>query len=221
MTHNSTEGRNANRSANLELRKLSGQLVVGVEHSNCDISPSCQLLQVASSPVWAYILCIQISTLRPLMHSFILGTTQQQPSLDIVTNSSSFLCTDEYLVVGEDFITFEVELSGNNSDYTYTVFDGPRFQIQQLVTENGNTELKSDNPICQPFLAPVDGFCVKKDITGTTGCSCELVGPQVYWVKAVYRIQNVNETRVLLLWPSLSGNLNVSYYLPEIQGECG
>ncbi|GFO43825.1 hypothetical protein PoB_007033000 [Plakobranchus ocellatus] len=139
--------------------------------------------------------------------------------MKVLNRSSSFLCTDEYLVVGEDFVTFEVELSGNNSDYTYTIFDGPRFRIERFVKKDWEMS-NYYYSICQPFLAPVDGFCLKRDITYTTGCSCELVGPQVYRVKAVYRIKNVNETRFSLLWPSLSGAINVSYYLPEIQGEC-
>ncbi|GFO03050.1 hypothetical protein PoB_002955500 [Plakobranchus ocellatus] len=140
-----------------------------------------------------------------ILYVFSGIATALKPSMKVLTNSSSFLCTDEYLVVGEDFVTLEVELSGNNSDYTYTVFDGPRFRIHEV--------------ICQPFLAPVDGFCLKRDIVDTTGCSCKLVGPQIYRVKTVYRIKNVNETRVLLLWPSLSGAVNVTHYLPEIQDD--
>ncbi|GFO46593.1 hypothetical protein PoB_007309800, partial [Plakobranchus ocellatus] len=53
----------------------------------------------------------------------------RQPSLTVITNSSSFLYSDEYLVVGEDFVTFELDLSGNNSDYTYEFFDAPSFKF--------------------------------------------------------------------------------------------
>ncbi|GFO03051.1 hypothetical protein PoB_002955600, partial [Plakobranchus ocellatus] len=154
-----------------------------------------------------------------LLYCFLGIATAQQPSLTIVTSSSSFSCNDDFLVVGEDFVTFELDLSGNNSDYTYDIFDGPRFRLQELVTENGNTLVASDYIICEPFDLPQDGFCVKRDITNTTGCSCEAVGPQVYRVKAVYRIEDVSESRgrLELRWPSLSGPISAFYSLPEVR----
>ncbi|GFO08839.1 hypothetical protein PoB_003534400 [Plakobranchus ocellatus] len=141
-----------------------------------------------------------------------------KPTVTVVTNSSSFLCSEQFLVVGEDFVTLELDLSGNNSDYSLGVFDGPRFRIHQLVTKNGKTT-EQDDPVCEPFNNRL-GFCVKRHIRNTTGCSCEVVGPQVYRVKAVYRIQDINETRIRLLWPSVTGgNINKNYYLPEARAE--
>ncbi|GFO46606.1 hypothetical protein PoB_007311100 [Plakobranchus ocellatus] len=146
----------------------------------------------------------------------------QEPSMSVVSNSSSFVCSDEYLVVGEDYATFEVDVSGNNSDYTYDLFDRPRFRIQTLVTKNGSATVKDDMSLCEPFGLPQDGFCVKRDLTNTTNCSCEVVGPQVYRVKAVYRIEDdVNGTngRIQLLWPDVrNGDIAVFYYLPEVRG---
>ncbi|GFO03045.1 hypothetical protein PoB_002955000, partial [Plakobranchus ocellatus] len=71
-----------------------------------------------------------------ILYVFSGIVTALKPSMKVLNRSSSFLCTDEYLVVGEDFVTFEVELSGNNSDYTYTVFDGPRFRIDRFVKKD-------------------------------------------------------------------------------------
>ncbi|GFN90184.1 hypothetical protein PoB_001669000, partial [Plakobranchus ocellatus] len=53
----------------------------------------------------------------------------------------------------------------------------------------------------------------------TTGCSCEVVGPQVYRVKLVYRIEEVSESRgrLQLMWPSSRGPINVMYHLPEVR----
>ncbi|GFO14505.1 hypothetical protein PoB_004101000 [Plakobranchus ocellatus] len=71
-------------------------------------------------------------------------TAITKPTVTIVTNSSSFLCSEHFLVVGEDFVTFELHLSGNNSKYTLNPFFGPRFKYQQLVTEKGRTRVKRD-----------------------------------------------------------------------------
>ncbi|GFN82933.1 hypothetical protein PoB_000943900 [Plakobranchus ocellatus] len=146
--------------------------------------------------------------------------TAQQPSMTIVINSSSFWCSDEYLVVGEDFVTFEMELSGNSPDYTYNVFDGPRFRRQKLVTEDGILRVTADKLLCVPFRTPQNGFCVERNIVNTTGCSCEAIGPQVYRIKLVYRIEDISGGRLELLWPSVTaGDLSVFYYLPEVRGE--
>ncbi|GFO08837.1 hypothetical protein PoB_003534200 [Plakobranchus ocellatus] len=145
----------------------------------------------------------------------------QRPSINIVANSSSFLCSEQFLVVGEDFATFEVDLSRNNSDYTYKEFDWPTFHRQKLATVHGVTKT-SIKLICEPFVIPKNGFCVKRPLTNTTGCSCEVVGTQVYLVKLVYSIEDVNETRgrLELFWPSVTlGPISTFYYLPEVRAE--
>ncbi|GFO08828.1 hypothetical protein PoB_003533300 [Plakobranchus ocellatus] len=148
-------------------------------------------------------------------------TPTVKPTVTIVTNSSSFLCSEHFLVVGEDFVTFELDLSGNNSEYILDRFDGPRFRLHKTDWKNRN-KIISDL-ICVLFRAPQDGFCVKRDIINSTGCSCEVVGPQVYRLKLVYRIHEINETRgrILLLWPStltLNGKIDKYYNLPEVRG---
>ncbi|GFO27310.1 hypothetical protein PoB_005381500 [Plakobranchus ocellatus] len=148
-------------------------------------------------------------------------TVKPKPTVTIVTNSSSHLCSEQFLVVGEDFVTFELDLSGNNSDYTYSEFDWPRFRFNELITENGTTKVARDRPICLPFDLPQNGFCVKRDIFNTTGCSCEVVGVQVYRVKVVYRIEDVKETRgrIVFVWPSVPLPFTISYNLPGIRSE--
>ncbi|GFO07986.1 hypothetical protein PoB_003449100 [Plakobranchus ocellatus] len=75
-----------------------------------------------------------------VLMNLLLGlVTAQQPTINLVTNSSSFSCTDEYLVVGEDFVTLEVDVSGNNSHYTYTQFQWPQMRRHKLSTVNGKT----------------------------------------------------------------------------------
>ncbi|GFO27301.1 hypothetical protein PoB_005380600 [Plakobranchus ocellatus] len=152
-----------------------------------------------------------------LLYLFVRMITAQRPSMTIITNSSSFSCSNEYLVAGEDSATFEVDLSGNNSDYTYDEFDWPRFRLQ---TKDENMDSVEDKGICAPFDSRDNGFCVNR--VDPTGCSCEMADPQVYRVKLVYRIEifNGSRGRLELLWPSIdAGDLSVFYYLPEIREE--
>ncbi|GFO27325.1 hypothetical protein PoB_005383000 [Plakobranchus ocellatus] len=186
---------------------------------------SCSLL---SAPVLRHLAWrrkgseVMFGTIFVLLNLLLRMATAQRASVNIVTNFSSFLCTDDFLVVGEDFVTFELDLSGNNSDYTYNEFDWPTFRAQTFVTVNGITQTKNDFPICDPFTTPQHGFCVKRNIINTTGCSCEAVGTHVYRVKAVYRIHDVNETRgrAELLWPSIyKGDISKYYYFPEVRAK--
>ncbi|GFN79495.1 hypothetical protein PoB_000600100 [Plakobranchus ocellatus] len=158
-----------------------------------------------------------------LLHLIIGMITAQQPSVNVVTKSASFVCTDEYLLVGEDFLTFVLDLSGNNSAYTFSIFDGPRFKRQKLETKNGKTKVIDDGIICQPFLRPHSGSCVTKAITNTTGCSCEVIrpSPPIYRVKLVYRIEDVSDARgrLELLWPSTNVDISEFYYLPDVRAE--
>ncbi|GFN89097.1 hypothetical protein PoB_001560300 [Plakobranchus ocellatus] len=81
----------------------------------------------------------------------LLGlVSAQQPSVDIVRNSTSFLCNERYLVVDIDYITVEVDFSGNDSVYGYyshkpriynAVLDG-NGQIQSLIHDDIQSELK-------------------------------------------------------------------------------
>ncbi|GFO08853.1 hypothetical protein PoB_003535800 [Plakobranchus ocellatus] len=71
-------------------------------------------------------------------------TPTVKPTVTIVKNTSSFLCSEHFLVVGEDFVTFELRLSGNNSNYTLDIFDGPRFRLHHLVTEKGQTTVTAN-----------------------------------------------------------------------------
>ncbi|GFO11833.1 hypothetical protein PoB_003833800 [Plakobranchus ocellatus] len=74
-----------------------------------------------------------------LLHLLIGIVTAQRPSMIVVKNSSSFVCTETYLVAGEDYVTFEVDLAGNNTDYTYTKFYWPEFRSQKRAMKNGKT----------------------------------------------------------------------------------
>ncbi|GFO06651.1 hypothetical protein PoB_003315600 [Plakobranchus ocellatus] len=149
-------------------------------------------------------------------------TVTPKTTATIVTNSSSFLCSEHFLVAGEDFVTFELVLSGNNSDYKMDVFDGPRFRIHNLVTEKGQTRVANSRPVCRPIVQPFPGVCVKRDLINTTGCSCERIRTQVFRIKALYRIRDINDTRgrILMRWPSLMrGDIVKYYYLPEVRGQ--
>ncbi|GFO11159.1 hypothetical protein PoB_003766400 [Plakobranchus ocellatus] len=141
----------------------------------------------------------------------------QHPTTNVLSERLSFSCSEKYLVVDKDFFTCEVEISGNNSDYTYNEFQWPRFNVQEL---NENAEATNDTLICEPFTTPQNGFCLKRDIINTTGCSCEETGPQVYRVKTVYRITEVYKIRgrVQFLWPSSTADdLRLNYDLPDVR----
>ncbi|GFO03032.1 hypothetical protein PoB_002953700, partial [Plakobranchus ocellatus] len=143
----------------------------------------------------------------------------QKPSMKVIANSSSFTCHKEFLVVDEDFATFEVEVSGNSPDYIYDEFDGPRFRIQELVMEKGTIREVNGAIICVTFER--NAACVKRDIVNKTYCSCEQLGPYVYRVKTVYKIDPTKGKRqgLQLLWPSIHAPaLSVVYHLPEIRG---
>ncbi|GFO46616.1 hypothetical protein PoB_007312100 [Plakobranchus ocellatus] len=153
-------------------------------------------------------------------HTAALLTTRppsapaQEPSMTIAAISFSFACSDEYLVVGEDYVKFEVIVSGNNSDYTHDVFARPSFRREDLVTtENGKTDFKGDRPVCDPYE--------KGDKDSTTKCSVKEVGPQVYRFKLFHVIKFVNESRgrFILEWPSIRGDLKRFCHLPEVRGE--
>ncbi|GFO03908.1 hypothetical protein PoB_003041300, partial [Plakobranchus ocellatus] len=142
----------------------------------------------------------------------------QKPSMKVIANSSSFTCHKEFLVVDEDFATFEVEVSGNSPDYIYDEFDGPRFRIQKLITKKGNIIVDHSALICVTFGQ--NAACVKRDIVDKTYCSCEQLGPYVYRVKTVYKIDPTKGKRqgLQLLWPSIHAPaLSVVYHLPEIR----
>ncbi|GFN90183.1 hypothetical protein PoB_001668900 [Plakobranchus ocellatus] len=68
-----------------------------------------------------------------------------KPTVTIVTNSSSYLCSEQFLVVNEDVVTFELDLSNNNSEYTYAEFEWPRFRLHVFVTKNGTTSKRFDS----------------------------------------------------------------------------
>ncbi|GFN80949.1 hypothetical protein PoB_000745500 [Plakobranchus ocellatus] len=134
--------------------------------------------------------------------------------MTIVKIVSSFLCTDRYLVVGLDSVTFELELSGNYSMYSYEQFHWPELRLRKWT--KGKAKLAIDKLVCSPFTRPENGFCVKSDV-----CSCEEVSPQVYRVKTVYTIENVDESRgkLSLIWPSRINNVTKRFHLPKVKGE--
>ncbi|GFO39691.1 hypothetical protein PoB_006619600 [Plakobranchus ocellatus] len=142
----------------------------------------------------------------------------EKPSVEIVKSVSSSLCSDKYLVTFVDTITFELELSGNNSLYTYEKHSWPRFRLQEL--KNGTSKIKSSRTICEPFSLPENGFCkVKQQLNfRQTGCYCETVGPQVYRVKAIYNVRDVSESRgrIELYWPSTVGTVGKVLDIPDV-----
>ncbi|GFN77546.1 hypothetical protein PoB_000405200 [Plakobranchus ocellatus] len=156
-----------------------------------------------------------------LFVTLFLGTAlvkARHPSMSGLRGTPSYSCNKKYLVTGRDFVTCEMEVSGNNSDYTYNYHQSPRFQLQELIVEKEYSTVISDTLICEPFTTPQEGFCVNRDIVSTTGCSCEVVGHQIYRVKVVYRITDVYRVRrrIRLQWPSTTaGDIGVFYDLPE------
>ncbi|GFO29971.1 hypothetical protein PoB_005647600 [Plakobranchus ocellatus] len=147
----------------------------------------------------------------------------QNASVKVVTNMSSYLCTDQYLVVGEDSVTCAWELSGNNSDYTYNEFFEPYIRMETFtLLHDGSLQLLNDALICTPFDLPKNGFCNKVN-RYNPACSCEAVGPQVYRVKYVLTLNDVRESRgkFTLIWPSLGlkGYIKKVCYIPEVKAQ--
>ncbi|GFO12291.1 hypothetical protein PoB_003879600, partial [Plakobranchus ocellatus] len=141
-----------------------------------------------------------------------------KPNLEIVRNVSSFNCSDEYLVVGKDFITFEVDVSGNNSDYSLKKYSWPVFYREIVNWKNEIATIKDFKPICAPFTTPGNGFCVKRD----DGCSCEEIRPQVYRVGVTYTVESIVESqgRLSLIWLSKNNPMEAYANLPAIKDFC-
>ncbi|GFN86101.1 hypothetical protein PoB_001260700, partial [Plakobranchus ocellatus] len=140
----------------------------------------------------------------------------QEATIKIVTNTTSFLCTDEYLVVGLDFITFEAEISGNNSAYTLNIFDAPKIRKQEFNESTG--KFVYDAIVCEPFYNKKEEFCPSYPYN----CSCKRVGPQVYRIKFFYTVKDVNESRgrIQILWYSIEMDkdpLQTFFYFPEVR----
>ncbi|GFO29970.1 nuclease harbi1, partial [Plakobranchus ocellatus] len=158
-----------------------------------------------------------------LLYLLVGISKAQNASVKVVTNISSYLCTDQYLVVGEDTVTCAWELSGNNSVYTYNEFDRPRIRMRTFtVLHDGSLQLLNDALPCTPFDSPKNGFCNKVN-RYNPACSCEVVGPHVYRVKYVHTLKDVSESRgrFILLWPSLklTGHIEKVCYIPEVKAE--
>ncbi|GFN96495.1 hypothetical protein PoB_002300100 [Plakobranchus ocellatus] len=187
---------------------------------NCDIGLNIKLkegLQFGPGSRRMY------GTILVLLKLLLAMTTAQEPSMKIVTSSSSFSCSKDFLVLGEDFVTFELDVSGNNSEYTlhdYTY--APRFILSRLVRENGKTRAYEDT-ICWPFGEDQNHFCEKTNVSGKSpGCSCESVGAQVYRVKTVHIIKKHLEIKssIRLVWISnTGGTITKDYYLPKVRAE--
>ncbi|GFO39689.1 hypothetical protein PoB_006619400 [Plakobranchus ocellatus] len=141
-----------------------------------------------------------------------------KPNLEIVRNVSSFNCSDEYLVVGKDFITFEVDVSGNNSDYSLKKYSWPVFYREIVNWKNEIATIKDFKPICAPFTTPGNGFCVKRD----DGCSCEEIRPQVYRVSVTYTVESIVESqgRLSLIWLSKNHYMEAYANIPAIKDFC-
>ncbi|GFO30030.1 retrovirus-related pol polyprotein from type-1 retrotransposable element r2 [Plakobranchus ocellatus] len=68
-----------------------------------------------------------ILTQYPHEFYFRVRTRAPFPRLRIEKDESSFMCNDAYLVVGKDFITFEVVVFGNSSKYSLEEYKWPVF----------------------------------------------------------------------------------------------
>ncbi|GFN74890.1 endonuclease-reverse transcriptase [Plakobranchus ocellatus] len=148
--------------------------------------------------------------------------TAQQPSVKIVSNTSSFSCSEDFIVLFEDFVTFELDISGNNSEFVLDRFGyAPRFLLHRIVTRRGRKRLL-DFTICSPFGRDRYHFCEKKNVSGNSpGCSCESVGPQVYRIIVVYALKQVVEigSSIQLVWipTRRRGSIIEDYYLPKVR----
>ncbi|GFO50626.1 hypothetical protein PoB_007713100 [Plakobranchus ocellatus] len=132
-------------------------------------------------------------------------------------------CTSAFLVKNEDFVTFELQLSRNNSHYTYKKPDWPRFMLQFKQKAKAGRYRWNEYFLCEPFGDPHNGFCVKRDLIRMSGCSCEQVQPQVYLVKAVYKVLNVYESqgKLKFVWPSTKGDVVQFFDFPRVWGVGG
>ncbi|GFO36325.1 hypothetical protein PoB_006283000 [Plakobranchus ocellatus] len=148
-----------------------------------------------------------------LLCLFLGMAAAQQPSLDVVQSSHSSSCNDEYLVVGVDNITFEVDVSGNNSEFTFGISISPEFS-----RELANNDPSTSKFLCSPFGSTQNTFCVQ-DVTD--GCSCQILSPNVFRVKNVYTVEAVNESRgrIRLIWRSIDNSIAVFHDIPEVLGE--
>ncbi|GFO39690.1 hypothetical protein PoB_006619500 [Plakobranchus ocellatus] len=149
-------------------------------------------------------------------HFYLPEVKDPRPKLTIEKDESSFMCNDAYLVVGKDFITFEVVVSGNNSKYSLEKYNWPVFYVEIVDREN-KTIVKHYKPICAPFTTPENGFCVKRD-----GCSCEKIYSRKYRVKVTYTVESINESggRISLIWPSQDHYLKRYMNIPEVKDSC-
>ncbi|GFO20487.1 histone-lysine N-methyltransferase SETMAR [Plakobranchus ocellatus] len=75
--------------------------------------------------------------------------------------------------------------------------------------------------LCEPFGDPMTGFCMKRDLTDMTGCSCEQVLPMVFRIKAIHKIESLLESfgRIQFVWPSSNGDIVENLDIKEVVGE--
>ncbi|GFN98280.1 hypothetical protein PoB_002478600 [Plakobranchus ocellatus] len=78
------------------------------------------------------------------------------PSVKVMRRMSTSFCGTNVLVLNNDYVTFELELSGNNSYYKYTQPNGPKFVIQEMVMDKAGMMIKEQQ------LVGEQSFCLHK-----------------------------------------------------------
>ncbi|GFO33613.1 hypothetical protein PoB_006011800 [Plakobranchus ocellatus] len=123
---------------------------------------------------------------------------QADPEIKLIHSKSSFSCAPYYQVVGMDYTTLELEVSGNSSAYSFKQDLWPRFEYKTLI----NGTFGQPVPFCTPFSARRHGFCVTR-MFFPDDCSCEQVDTDKYRVTVNFTMPTtaMSQGILALTWP--------------------
>ncbi|GFO16099.1 hypothetical protein PoB_004260400 [Plakobranchus ocellatus] len=139
-----------------------------------------------------------------------IRTANMMPSLVVVNRSYTSSCSKNFLVAGADNVTFEADVSGNNSAFTFGILISPEFNRLLSGGHRGTSKF-----LCSPF-GVAKRFCDSKP---SHGCTCKVIGRHVYRVKNVYTVTGVDESRgkIVLIWRSRNDSITVQADIPEVK----
>ncbi|GFO20486.1 hypothetical protein PoB_004699100 [Plakobranchus ocellatus] len=66
------------------------------------------------------------------------------PSVKVMMQMATSSCGKDIHVINNDYVTFAVELSGNNSFYKYTQPDAPKFILQEMVMDKAGMMIREE-----------------------------------------------------------------------------
>ncbi|GFO33616.1 hypothetical protein PoB_006012100 [Plakobranchus ocellatus] len=165
-----------------------------------------------------------------LMYLFLGMSKAQTYPVKLINNTSTFTCSDQFLVVGEDTLTCTFEVSFTNSSFTTDLVPFVAWEVYS-VSKTGHIKVAHTSPVCVPFENGQNETCRQTDPYSST-CYCDKIGPHVFRIKYVHTVRNLSDflfypvktgssvgtrRRLHLIWFSSIGTLEQFCNMPEIR----